>query len=231
MKGEIEKGVFSMDNDFQQAWNKCVASIWKACLHFTQNTHDAEDLMQTTWVKSYVNWKKHQPTSLKKAYFSTIARNIWIDELRKKKLPIIPYEDYEKQIADSTSDILSQNLVHLLNQLVSKLTINQQIFFLLADVCKCSLKEIAQLTNVSIGAVKANLFRARQKVKDEVRKSLDFDSPIDEDQVLRIQLYTYALQNDDVQLLANLLTDNASVRALYAQRQHTPNTMESKMAA
>ncbi len=231
MKGEIEKGVFFMNEYFHHAWREYAPSIWKACLFYTKDSYEAEDLMQTTWLKSFTYWQKKKQGSLTKAYFSTIARNTWIDECRKRKHTTIPYQDDEQPVDEQTDNIASISLVPILNQLASTLTINQQIVFLLADVCHCSLKEIAQLTNLSVGAVKANLFRARQKVKSHVRENIDMDPPIEEDQVLRVQLYITALQTEDTQLLASLLTDNATVRSLYAQQQTTTTPMECKMAA
>lgn len=219
-----------MNQKFNQALEDYASSIWKACLRFTNNPHDAEDLMQTTWIKAYIGWKK-KPKSLSKAYFTTIAKNTWIDETRKRKLSTIPYEDNCQQFGDSTELVTSLNFTHVLNTLVTRLTINQQILFLLSDVCRCSLKEIAFLTNMSVGAVKAALFRARQKVISEVRGNIEEVHALDEEEALRVQLYSQALEKGDIQLLASLLTDNVCIPALYVQQQQANSTLDCKMAA
>ncbi|GEN89804.1 RNA polymerase sigma factor [Oceanobacillus sojae] len=219
-----------MNQKFNQAWEDYASSIWKACLHFTSNPHDAEDLMQTTWIKAYISWRK-KPKSLSRAYFTTIAKNTWIDETRKRKLPTIPYEDNYQQFGDSTELETSLNFTHVLNILATRLTINQQVLFLLSDVCRCSLKEIAFLTNMSVGAVKAALFRARQKIINEVRDNIEEVHSLDEEEVLRVQLYSQALEKGDIQLLASLLTDNACIPALYVQQQQANSTLDCQMAA
>ncbi|WP_100009997.1 RNA polymerase sigma factor [Lentibacillus sediminis] len=219
-----------MNIKFKEVWESYSSSTWKACLRFTNNHHDAEDLMQTTWLKAYISWKK-KPKSLTKAYFTAIARNTWIDEIRKRKLSTIPYEDNCQQFGDSTELMTSLNFTHVLNTLVTRLTISQQILFLLSDVCRCSLKEIAFLTNMSVGAVKATLFRARQKIINDVRQNMEADHSVDEEEALRVKLYSQALQNGDIQLLASLLTDNASIPALYVQQQQTYSTLDCKMVA
>lgn len=220
-----------MKQNFNKAWESCIPSTWKACLHVTNNNrHDAEDLMQTTWLKAYMSWRE-KPKSLSKAYFTTIAKNTWIDEFRKKKLETVPYEESCQQFANSTELMTSLNFTHVLNTLVTRLTINQQILFLLSDVCRCSLKEIAILTNMSVGAVKAALFRARQKVISDVRENMEGVHSVDEEEALRVQLYSYALQNGDIQLLASLLTDNVCIPALYVQQQQAYSTLDCKMAA
>lgn len=72
-----------MNQKFNKVWESFASSTWKACLRFTNNNHhDAEDLMQTTWLKAYMSWRK-KPKSLTKTYFTTIAKNTWIDESRK----------------------------------------------------------------------------------------------------------------------------------------------------
>lgn len=195
------------------------------------NRLDAEDLMQTTWLKSYIYYQKKQPSALTKKYFATVAKNTWIDEVRKKKLPTMPYDDNNRLLEGSTHDTSFFNISQVLDTLVSSLTINQQITFLLADVCRCSLKEIALLTGLSVGAVKATLFRARQKVKDYVRENIDENHQFNEEQILRVHLYSYALQTGDLQLLASMLTDNASIQSLYGQQQMQSSTMQTILSA
>ncbi|MBN6204980.1 sigma-70 family RNA polymerase sigma factor [Ralstonia pickettii] len=220
-----------MKQKFNKAWESCIPSTWKACLHFTNNNHhDAEDLMQTTWLKAYMSWKE-KPKALSKTYFTTIAKNTWIDEIRKKKLSTVSYEDNCTQFVNATELVSSLDFTHVLNTLVTRLTINQQILFLLSDVCRCSLKEVAILTNMNLGAVKAALFRARQKIISDVRENMEGVHSVDEEEALRVQLYSHALQNGDIQLLARLLTDNACIPALYVQQQQAYSTLDCKMAA
>ncbi|MFA1821093.1 RNA polymerase sigma factor [Virgibacillus oceani] len=219
-----------MNQKFNKAWESYASSTWKACLRFTNNHHDAEDLMQTTWLKAYMSWKK-KPKSLTKAYFTTIAKNTWIDEIRKRKPSTVPYEDNCQQFWDSTELMTSLNFTHVLSTLVTRLTINQQILFLLSDVCRYSLKEIAFLTNMSVGAVKATLFRARQKIINDVRENMEGVHPVDEEEALRVQLYSQALQEGDIQLLTSLLTDNACIPTLYVQQQQAYSTLDCKMVA
>lgn len=219
-----------MKHTFNETWQRCEPSTRKACLALTKHYHDAEDLLQTTWLKAYRSWSK-KPHSLTKAYFTTVAKNAWIDEVRKKKIASVSFEDDDQSVADSTEIVTSLNIKDLLIPLVSNLTVRQQILFLLADVCRCSLKEIASLTKMSIGAVKAALFRARQKVSHEVREQLDETIALDEDEVLRVQLYSKALHTGDIQLLASLLTDTASIPALYVQQQQAHSSWDCKMVA
>jgi RNA polymerase sigma-70 factor (ECF subfamily) len=219
-----------MKQKFNEAWENYASSTWKACLHFTGNHHDSEDLMQTTWLKAYMSWKR-KPKSLTKAYFTTIAKNTWIDEIRKRKLSTISYEDNCQQSGESNELMTSLNITHILNTLVRKLTINQQIIFLLSDVCRCSLKEISLLTNISVGAVKATLFRARQKIISDIRENTEAYHTVDEEEALRVQLYSQALHQGDTQLLASLLTDNASIPALYVQSKQSYSALDCKMVA
>ncbi|MDQ0207503.1 RNA polymerase sigma factor [Alkalicoccobacillus murimartini] len=219
-----------MNQTFNQEWKRYASSTWRACVRFTNNHHDAEDLMQTTWVKAYSSWHRN-PKLLTKTYFTTIAKHTWIDEVRKKKLNTVPYEDNCKPFENSIDRMTSLHFRHVLNTLVTKLTINQQILFLLSDVCRCSLKEIAALTNMSVGAVKATLFRARQKIIHDVREDIEGVHSVDEDEALRVKLYSEALQKGDIQLIASLLTDNASIPALYVQQQKIYSTLDCKMVA
>lgn len=218
-----------MKATFNEIWENSASSTWGACLHFTDHNHyDAEDLMQTTWLKTYTAWKQN-PKTLTKAYFTTVAKNIRIDEIRKRKLPTISFDENYQH--DSSFNELNTPLhfVHLLDAIVAKLTIRQQVLFLLSDVCHCNLKEIAFLTDMTVGAVKAALFRARQKIVSEVRTAAEEDRTLDKEEILRVQVYSRALQHGDVQLLARLLTDTVCLSHLFIhQQQQSPH---SQMAA
>ncbi|MBM7840815.1 RNA polymerase sigma-70 factor (ECF subfamily) [Alkalihalobacillus xiaoxiensis] len=218
-----------MNQPFNEAWQRASSSIWKTCYALTNHQQDAEDLMQLTWIKAFQRANK-QSTPFTKAYFATIAKNAWIDEVRKQKITAVPFED-DRQLSQEPAPFMAQfDLSYLLNGVVKNLSIQQQVIFLMADVCQCSLKDIAYLTNRSVGAVKALLFRARQKITSDVREQFDQPDYLTEEDVLRVQLYSRALQLGDVQLLASLLSDTISIPALYVQQQ-ARSSSECRMAA
>ncbi len=201
-------------------WEQHRSSIWKACLYFTQDYHDAEDLMQATWIKAHQYWQRHQPEKVTKAFLAMTAKHIWIDLQRKKSIDVTPLDQIELDQLSTEDPNHSSELSYILNVLIKHLTTKQLVLFLLADVCHCSLKEIADLTQLSIGAIKASLFRARQNIKQRVRHRITEDIVVDDDEsMMRVQLFSLALRIGDVQLLASLLTDTISVPSLYVQYQ------------
>ncbi|SEO13542.1 RNA polymerase sigma-70 factor, ECF subfamily [Amphibacillus marinus] len=206
---------------FNESWQQHQSSLRKACLLFTQNYHDAEDLMQATWLKAYQRLGDKEFT-VSTAYFTTIAKHLWIDQRRRKNLPCTNIDQEALLQIPSRAVSDTSELTCLLNLLVTHLTTKQLIMFLLADVTYCSLAEIAQLTQTSLGAVKASLFRARQNVDRYVRGQLDKDVELaDEESILRVQLYVQALQSGDHQLLSQLLNEQLSVATLYAISQQS----------
>ncbi|WP_026702610.1 RNA polymerase sigma factor [Salibacterium aidingense] len=218
-----------MSDEFQQTWEHYLPSTWKTCMYLAKNKHDAEDLLQTTWEKAFRSWRKQQQAELTKSYFSIIAKNTWIDKKRKKQVPTVSV-DNAGEISGSIFHESNVDLEDLLRPLVKKLSLNQQVVFLLAEVCCCSLKEIAMLTKLSTGAVKSNLFRARHTVRTKVRAGAAEKENLKNEEALRVSLYANALQDGDIQTIAGLLTEEASVYTLYSRRSLVKSS-ELRLAA
>ncbi|HEY2492731.1 MAG TPA: sigma-70 family RNA polymerase sigma factor [Paenibacillus sp.] len=135
--------------------------LQKHCLSITNNRWDADDLTQETIAKTLSFYASKREHNITMPLLRTIARNSWIDELRKKsKLHLGPIDEcgYEDQ---NTED-----LPEGLDLLMERLTPKQLLAFVMKEGFLYSLSEIANRLQIKETAVKALLYRARQKTQD-----------------------------------------------------------------
>ncbi|MDC2864310.1 RNA polymerase subunit sigma-70 [Bacillus sp. BP-3] len=158
--------MISQSNVEMQQLNRSIiikhyAELKRYCTFLTKSTWDGEDLAQETIckvLKKYMNEDCNQSICLTLLY--KVARNQWLDHMRTKA--------YEKESNKEASYEPHENvaeLYDLIEIMLSCLNEMQTVIFLLKDVFEYRLADIAAITSMSEGAVKASLFRTRNKLK------------------------------------------------------------------
>jgi RNA polymerase sigma factor (sigma-70 family) len=145
------------------------ATLNRYCLSITGSSWDAEDLAQDTWLKALAALKqgRHQNPE---ALLLRIAKNNWIDQLRRKHAWSLIMQQQRLQITSPEYGLL--NIEMAFEALIKHLSPLQRSVFLLRDVCGYSNNEAAGMLNTTEGAVKAALHRARHALGD-VKKELE----------------------------------------------------------
>ncbi|MBP1080311.1 sigma-70 family RNA polymerase sigma factor [Bacillus capparidis] len=136
-------------------------SLMNYCYLLTGNKWDAEDLWQDTYIK--LN-EQHKKAVCSPAYDRTVARNHWIDNLRKKNREQMLIAQLQEQ-SKPTGSQESGECLELIRKLSGLLTAKQITVFFLKDVFMYQLNEIAALIEKPESTVKSLLFRARQQLK------------------------------------------------------------------
>lgn len=126
------------------------------------NREAAEDLCQETFIKALRNWPEHDQLNNPVGWLYQIARNTAIDELRRhQRIRFVQLPD-DALLAGNTdkldTDISTREVVREALQQVPVLYRQALILYVWAGY---SVREIANICNCSISAVKARLFRAR----------------------------------------------------------------------
>ncbi|HET7579261.1 MAG TPA: RNA polymerase sigma factor [Bacillales bacterium] len=147
---------------FMAAVQPYYADLARYCRMMTGTPWDGDDLLQETLIKAFKS-----PTSLEehpapKAYLFRIATNAWIDHCRKNKIPVDTYEDQKFANPDAR---LEFEVREALETLVHRLPPRQVAIVLLMDVFGFAARSAAAMMEVTEGAVKAALHRARTTLK------------------------------------------------------------------
>jgi RNA polymerase sigma-70 factor (ECF subfamily) len=130
---------------------------------------EVEDMAQEVYIKAHRALDRYDPGRPFKSWLFSIAKNAFIDWTRKQKTKrkfleqnfIKEYSDTFADTSDRRTDIKS---------LVSQLSAEEQILVELRFFQDMQFKDIAELTGLSLGAVKMRMFRILDKMKACVKR-------------------------------------------------------------
>jgi RNA polymerase sigma-70 factor (ECF subfamily) len=152
--------------------------IYNYALRLTAHPEDAKDLAQETFLQAWNKRNSLANEAAAKAWLRKICFHIFLMNLRKNK-DIRLEEDIDllevqgkllvTQIPDPEEEIvIAENVRELQNgcffAMVRKLTLQQRAAFSLVDMFGLSIEEAADLLDVTPGALKGLLFRARRSL-------------------------------------------------------------------
>lgn len=160
--------------EFEELALPHIDSLYNFALKLTGNAHEAEDLVQETYLRAYKFFHKYKKDTYIKAWLFSILRNTFINVYRKKKrepekVDFHRVEQFIEQIIDrnllkdnASSDLLENILDDEVKSALDNLPEEFKTVILLSDVDGFSYKEIADIINCPIGTVMSRLYRGRK---------------------------------------------------------------------
>jgi RNA polymerase sigma-70 factor, ECF subfamily len=169
---------------FEELVNRYEKKIYRLGMNITGNQEDAEDVLQEAFLKAFEHLPDFREDSRFYTWVVRIAVNQALMKLRKRRTSReVPMEDSEgengeaivHEFADWKPNPEQQyaraELEGILQGAVNNLPPGFRTVFYLRDVEGLSTEETAEMLNLSVGAVKARLFRARLRLRDELSKN------------------------------------------------------------
>jgi RNA polymerase sigma-70 factor (ECF subfamily) len=141
----------------------------------------AETLTQECFLKAYRNWSNFRGDSSAMTWLMRIAINLQKDHWRNRRLQFWRQTQINSVDVDAASEwlpsgarsveqmLLAREQVGQVWKAVEGLSERQRTVFLLRYVEEQELSEIASITGLSEGTVKAHLSRALARVRTELR--------------------------------------------------------------
>ncbi|WP_298320744.1 RNA polymerase sigma factor [uncultured Aquimarina sp.] len=159
-----------------QSGNKKAAAIlvkrWheklcKQAYWYSKDIETSKDIAQDSW--STILLKIHNlkdPNSFGSWALTIVTRKSY-DWLRKNKKELENIDSYRKNEVSIEYDVYDKddNIMILLKNAIKTLPSDQQMVLHLFYLESYSVKQIAEITNISVGTVKSRLFTAREKLK------------------------------------------------------------------
>ena len=174
---------------FEELVNRYEKKIYRLALNITRHREDAEDVLQEAFMKSFQHLENFREGSRFYTWLVRIAVNEGLMKLRKRRtsrlVQVQEATDEEGQVVPrefvdwgpNPEELCERSeLEEILQKAVDSLSPNFRNVFLLRDVEKLSTEETADVLEVSIGDVKARLFRARLQLREELSKVFKRDS-------------------------------------------------------
>lgn len=157
-------------------------TIYNFAFKLCRNRDRAEHSMQETFMSMVKNLNQFDGKSKLSTWLYTIVSNNCLMLARsQKKHEYTSLEDDEALISDAgitdwsfTPDKIAENneLKDLLDEAIKKLPPDYKTVFLLRDVEGLSTEETAEVTRLSVPAVKSRLHRARAFLRNEIGKTI-----------------------------------------------------------
>ncbi len=145
--------------------------LFRLALRITMNRAEAEDVVQDTMIKVWNRRNEWQEVESIEAYCLTVCRNLSIDRSRlgdAQSEELTENNNNQPDGSDPYSQLVQNEQMKLIHQLIGMLPEKQRTIMLLRDVEGKTYKEIADILKLSEEQVKVNLFRARQKIKQQM---------------------------------------------------------------
>jgi RNA polymerase sigma-70 factor, ECF subfamily len=141
-------------------------SLHRYCARMTGSVMDGEDVVQEALFEAYRKLDKFDESRPLKPWLFRIAHNRCIDFLRRRGVRDEAETAAVVPAATSPADAALLGVGKAIEHLVAVLPPRERASILLKDVFDYSLEEIADLTDSTVGAVKAALNRARTKLAE-----------------------------------------------------------------
>lgn len=159
-----------------------INALYNFAYHLTYNEEDANDLVQETYMKAYRFIDKYIAGTNAKAWLFKILKNAFINQYRKKsKKPstvdfddvILKHEAEDGRYTGSDNfheQILEKMMGDEITIAINALPIDFKTIILLSDIEEFSYEEIAKIIDIPIGTVRSRLHRARNLLKEKLKK-------------------------------------------------------------
>jgi len=172
--GKCQKG----DNRSQEKLYKHFYGYAKSItLRYAQNNEDASELVNDAFYSAFNHLDQYDHARDFKSWFRKIVVNKCIDKY-KKRLPLITSDLEAAEEVVDIDHILNRLQAEELLQLLQELPHNLRITFNLYEIEGYSHKEIAQELEVSASTSRANLTRAKMKLRKQLEKTERHDQQL-----------------------------------------------------
>lgn len=119
------------------------------------------DVMQESFLKYFEKYGNRQ---VNRAFLVTMARNLMIDKLRRKKRVFFLDEKLESGLNQEDVLIIREEFEQVLNAM-RRLEDDEREILVLVGTGELSYKEIAEIISTTEGNIKIKVHRARKKLK------------------------------------------------------------------
>jgi RNA polymerase sigma-70 factor (ECF subfamily) len=151
--------------------------LYNYALRMTNNTADAEDLLQETFLKAYRFWDQYEQGTNVRAWLFRILKNSFINRYRKesKEPDTVDFDDVQNYYTAPKSDTAEKEqnwFAGLLTDDVAKaiadLPDDFRTVVILCDIEGLTYEEIAEFVKVPLGTVRSRLHRGRRLLRAEL---------------------------------------------------------------
>ncbi len=156
--------------------------VWRT----VRDETEAEDIAQNVFVQAWKSAPRYQATAKFSTWLFTIARNLCLNEFRRRSRhpaesldqmrddsddqPL--FQVVDKRIRGAQDELLQGELEHKVDAAIGALPENQRVALALCRQEELSYEEIAAVLGCSLSATKSLIHRARETLKTQLKPYL-----------------------------------------------------------
>src|SRR5512133_654981 len=159
------------DRAFERMYRRYVGDVYRYALAVMRNPADAEDVTQTTFLNAYRSFvEKGNRPEKPQNWLIAIAHNVCRQRFRQsaRRPSEVAFED---DIADTIVDDDAPSGEDI-RRALGHLAFNQRAALVMRELEGRSYAEIAEILDLSTGAVETLIFRARRALREQLEGSL-----------------------------------------------------------
>lgn len=153
--------------EFEQLYKTCYMRVYSYMITLCKNSELAEEITQKAFYKAFLNIKKYRGEASQLTWLCSIAKNIYLDMLRREK----KHGEISEEISDS-EDIAKKtedkDSVFRIHQILHQMEEPYKEVFQLRVFGELSFAQIGQLFGKSESWARVTYYRAKNKIKDKL---------------------------------------------------------------
>lgn len=156
--------VSSSGSKFESVYERNVDSVYKVCFMYLKNKHDAEDLVQSTFLKYLKKMPEFENVKHEKAWFITVASNTCKNHFKTwwNKNTVLSFEK-EEGVYDKDSYVLN---------CILDLPVKYKKIVYMFYYSGFTTKEISTIINKNESTIRSDLSKARCLLKEKIGSEL-----------------------------------------------------------
>lgn len=179
----IEQCLKGQQSSFSELIDKYKNLVFNLAYRMTYNLQDAEDISQEVFIRVYKSLSNFNPRYKFSTWLYQMTLNLCRDRFRKGKIPSISLDtppnesdqkDFNSLVANPKNNLeetfLQAEQTNFINDLITSLPFKYREVIILRHLKDLSYDEMSKILNISLGSVKTRLFRARDLLRNKLKK-------------------------------------------------------------
>ena len=163
-------------SQFKRCFLPCHERMYRMAWRLTGNAQAAEDLVQEAFLKLWLKRDALQITSSAETFCVTTVKNLFYDQVRKRRPQTTNHTPEELQIPhddDAARAIEQAEDRQMAWLLISRLPEQQRQIVMMRDISEMEYREIERQTGLTAVHVRVLLSRARKQMREQLKQMKD----------------------------------------------------------
>lgn len=178
----VQRVLSGDDQAFTEIIEVYKEKVFRLIYRKISNKGDVEDLAQEVFIRAYQSLKRYDPQRQFSTWLYTIAKNLSIDYLRKKRLqivsletPLFPRREFQ-DLENNPEEVFQRTTEQM--QLLKAITLLSEEYSLvirLRHLKGYTYQEISAILDLPLGTIKSRIYRARSELRKILQKGGQID--------------------------------------------------------